>query len=82
MAALYHLNQRESKMRNIVKSRKTLSDEMRLRILNLLAEIECCVCEVIQALGISQICASRNLKVLYDTGFLKLNRKGLFLCLR
>ena len=65
-------------MRDIVKAFKALSDETRLRILNLLLERECCVCEVMQALDISQTRASRNLVVLYDAGFLKLKKNGLW----
>lgn len=65
-------------MRDIVKAFKALSDETRLRILNLLLERECCVCEVMQALRISQTRASRNLSVLYNAGFLKLEKDGLW----
>ncbi len=65
-------------MRQLVKAMKALSDETRLRILNILLERECCVCEVMQALDISQTRASRNLKVLYDAGFLKLRKDGLW----
>lgn len=65
-------------MRNLVKAMKALSDETRLRILNLLLERECCVCEVMQALDISQTRASRNLSALYDAGFLKLRKDGLW----
>src|SRR4030043_371251 len=65
-------------MREIVKTFKALSDETRLRILNLLLERECCVCEVMQALNISQPRASRNLSTLYDAGLLKLRRQGLW----
>jgi len=65
-------------MRQFVKAFKALSDETRLRILNLLLERECCVCEVMQALGISQSRASRNLSALYDAGFLKLRKDGLW----
>ena len=65
-------------MRDLVKATKALSDETRLRILNLILEKECCVCEVMQALDISQTRASRNLKVLYDAGFLKQRKEGLW----
>ena len=65
-------------MRELVKAFKSLSDETRLRILNLLLERECCVCEVMQALEISQTRASRNLSALYDSGFLKLRKDGLW----
>jgi ArsR family transcriptional regulator len=65
-------------MRELVKVFKALSDETRLRILNLLLERECCVCEVMQALDISQTRASRNLSALYDAGLLKLRKDGLW----
>ena len=65
-------------MRDLVKAMKALSDETRLRILNLLLVRECCVCEVMQALEISQTRASRNLSALYDAGFLKLRKDGLW----
>ncbi|MFC1928996.1 ArsR/SmtB family transcription factor, partial [Chloroflexota bacterium] len=52
------------------------SDETRLRILNVLLERECCVCEVMQALDISQSRASRNLGIMEDAGFLKARREG------
>ena len=65
-------------MRDMVKAFKALSGETRLRILSLLLMRECCVCEVMQALEISQARASRNLNFLYDAGFLKLRRDGLW----
>ena len=65
-------------MRDIIRALKALSDETRLRILRLLLLQECCVCEVMQALDISQTRASRNLAVLYDAGFLKLRKEGLW----
>ena len=65
-------------MRETVKVFKALSDETRLRILNILLERECCVCEVMQALDISQTRASRNLSALYEAGFLKLRKDGLW----
>ena len=61
-------------MRDAVKAFKALSDETRLRILNILLERECCVCEVMQALDISQSRASRNLGILQEAGFLKVRR--------
>jgi len=41
-------------------------------------ERDCCVCEVMQALDISQTRASRNLIALYDAGFIKLRKDGLW----
>ena len=65
-------------MKNILKLFRVLSDESRLRVLNLLLERECCVCEVMQALDISQSKASRILSALYDVGILKLHKEGLW----
>jgi len=63
---------------NKVKLFKALSDETRLRILNLIIEQECCVCEVMQTLNISQTRASRNLSQLYNAGLLILRKEGLW----
>ena len=63
-------------MRELVRTLKVLSDESRLRVLNLLLERECCVCEVMQVMGISQSKASRILSALYDAGLTKLRREG------
>ena len=65
-------------MRDLTKALKALSDETRLRILLLVLERECCVCEVMQALNVSQTRASRNLSALYDAGFLKLRKDGVW----
>jgi len=66
-------------MRDFAKLFKALSDETRIRILKVLLERECCVCEVMQALDISQSRASRNLRVLGDAGFVKSRREGLWI---
>ena len=65
-------------MRQIIKAAKALSDETRLKILNLLLERECCVCEVMAILGISQTRASRNLGILESAGLLKMRKVGLW----
>jgi ArsR family transcriptional regulator, arsenate/arsenite/antimonite-responsive transcriptional repressor len=65
-------------MYSFLKAVKSLSDDTRLRMINLLLERECCVCEVMQALQISQTRASRNLTMLHDAGFLNLRKEGLW----
>jgi ArsR family transcriptional regulator len=65
-------------MRKTVRAFKALSDESRLRVLNLILQRECCVCEVMQVLEISQSKASRLLSALYDSGFLRLRKEGLW----
>jgi len=65
-------------MKNLIKIYKVLSDESRLRVLSLLNVRECCVCEVMQVLEISQSKASRILSSLHDVGILKLHKAGLW----
>jgi ArsR family transcriptional regulator, arsenate/arsenite/antimonite-responsive transcriptional repressor len=60
------------------KAFKVLSDETKMRVLNLILERECCVCEVMQALEIPQSKASRGLTSLHDAGFLKMRKEGLW----
>ena len=66
-------------MQDLIKALKAVSDETRLRIMKVLLERECCVCEIMQALDISQSRASRNLGILQDAGFLKARRDGLWM---
>ena len=66
-------------MQDLIKAMKALSDETRLRIFKILLERECCVCEVMQALDISQSRASRNLGILQNAGFLKVRRDGVWI---
>jgi ArsR family transcriptional regulator len=66
-------------MRDFARLFKALSDETRIRILKVLLERECCVCEVMQALDISQSRASRNLGMLEDAGFVRSRRDGLWI---
>jgi ArsR family transcriptional regulator len=68
----------ESNLDRLADVMKALADETRLRMLNLIIERECCVCEVTQALSISQTRASRNLSMLRNAGLLKQRRKGLW----
>jgi ArsR family transcriptional regulator len=65
-------------MRDMIKSFKALSDGTRLRILNILMERECCVCEVMQVLEISQPSASRHLSALYEAGLLNVRKEGIW----
>jgi ArsR family transcriptional regulator len=78
----YMLNYAYSKarttIRDVLKVFKALSDETRLRILSLVLERECSVCEIVQAMQISQTRASRNLGILQYAGLLKARRDGLW----
>ena len=65
-------------MKDLLNALKALADETRLRILNLILQRECCVCEVMRVLGVSQTRASRNLTMLYDAGFLTMRKQSLW----
>jgi len=55
---------------------KILSDETRLKIICLLAQNELCVCELMEALRMSQSRISNHLRVLRDTGIIHSRREG------
>jgi len=65
-------------MQTLARIMKVLSDETRLRIIMLLLERECCVCEVMQALDISETRASRNLGILKNAGLVQYRKEGLW----
>jgi len=65
-------------MRKLVNVIKALSDETRIRIIKVLLERDCCVCEVMQALDISQSRASRNLSILEEVGFINSTRDAMW----
>lgn len=63
-------------MDELVKAARSLSDPTRVRVLNLLMQRECCVCEVMDVLGISQANASRYCTSLKEAGFLRMQKHG------
>jgi ArsR family transcriptional regulator len=59
---------------------KALSDETRLQIMTLLlAREELCVCDFVEALGLTQSKASRHLRYLYHAGLVQDRRDGLWM---
>lgn len=62
----------------VVEILKILSDNNRLRILNLLYVQELCVCELEYLLGISQSNLSKHLRLMSDAGFLESRRQNKF----
>ncbi len=58
---------------------KALSDETRLKLIVLLYRREFCVCQIEEALGISQTKASRHLAILRRASLLKARREGLWI---
>ena len=63
-------------MDSLIRAARALSDPTRVRVLHMLMQRECCVCEVMDVLGISQVNASRYCNALKDAGFLDVRRDG------
>jgi len=66
-------------MERLIDFFKVLSDETRLRILVLLAQDNCCVCELQGVLAISQPKTSKHLSKLRDMGYVDVERKDKFM---
>ena len=57
---------------------RAFSDATRLRILNLLRGGEICVCDLVEALGVSQPKVSRHLAYLRKAGLVRARKDGLW----
>ena len=55
---------------------KALSDDTRLKIIQLLTEYEMCVCEIEDRLGMSQPAVSHHIGILKNTGLISGRRQG------
>ena len=66
-------------MSQAVKLFKALADETRLRILNLVAHRELCVCHLVEALELGQSKVSRHLAHLRNAGLVNDRREGLWI---
>ncbi|TKD72449.1 ArsR/SmtB family transcription factor [Pseudalkalibacillus hwajinpoensis] len=55
---------------------KVLGDKTRLTIIGLIKDGECCVCEFVEVLQMSQPSVSQHLRKLRDTGLVKERRRG------
>ena len=60
----------------LARSFQALADEKRLRVLELLGGGELCVCELAEALDVSQPLLSFHLRTLREAGLVKARRKG------
>lgn len=63
-------------MQKLGQTLKAMSDETRLRILNLLSHGELCVCDVVDILGETQTKVSRHLAYLKHAGWVVDRREG------
>lgn len=55
---------------------KLLGDKTRLTLVGLMHHHECCVCEFVEILEMSQPAVSQHLRKLKDAGLVKENRRG------
>ena len=65
-------------MRDFIKVMKALSDSNRIKMIKLLQRRVLCVCEIQEALGLSQSSASKHLKILEEAGLITYSREGLW----
>lgn len=69
-------------MRDTVELFKILSDETRLRLIAALSQGEFCVCELVDALKVSQYNISRHLGVLRKSGLVDDRKEGVWVYYR
>jgi len=67
-----------SRMKAFVRVMKALSDPNRVKILKMLQHKTMCVCEMREALQVSQPSVSKNLKILEDAGLVTWSKDGLW----
>ncbi len=63
-------------LKDLERALKAAGDGTRLRILKMLEPGSLCVCQVVQALGLSQSTVSKHLSVLEDAGLVEGERRG------
>jgi Predicted transcriptional regulators len=63
---------------DLIQILKAISDENRIRILNILSHGDLCVCEIEKVLNINQSNASRHLNKLVSSEILKNYKNGLY----
>ena len=65
-------------MKQFIKVMKSLSDPNRIKLVKLLQQKSMCVCELQEALGISQPSVSKHLKILEEAGVVDYQKDGLW----
>ena len=63
-------------LEDTAKTLKLLGDKTRLTIMGLIKDSECCVCEFVEVLQMSQPSISQHLRKLRDAGLVKEQRRG------
>ena len=65
-------------MKEFIKVMKALSDPNRVKIVKMLQHKMMCVCELTEALQISQPAVSKHLKILEEAGLVSFRKDGLW----
>ena len=65
-------------MKDFIRVMKALSDPTRVKIIKMLQHKTMCVCEMREALQVSQPSVSKNLKILEDAGLVEFKKDGLW----
>lgn len=65
-------------MKDFIRVMKALSDPNRIKIVKMLQHKTMCVCEMQEALQISQPAVSSHLKILENAGLVRLEKHGLW----
>jgi len=65
-------------MKDFIKVMKALSDPNRVKIIKMLQHKTMCVCEMREALDVSQPTVSKNLKILEEAGIVDFKKEGLW----
>ena len=65
-------------MKQFIRIMKALSDPNRVKIIKMLQHKTMCVCEMREALQVSQPTVSKNLKILEDAGLVDFKKDGLW----
>ena len=65
-------------MKDFIKVMKALSDPTRVKIIKMLQHKSMCVCEMREALQVSQPTVSKGLKILEDAGLVDFKKDGLW----
>ena len=66
-------------MKNFIKVMKALSETNRVKIVKMLQHKLMCVCEIQEALQISQSSVSKHLKILEEAGLVDFKKDGLWI---
>lgn len=69
-------------MKEFIKVMKALRDANRVKTVKMLQHGELCVCEIQEALGVSQSTVSKHVRILEEAGLLKSRKEGLWVYYR